>query len=261
MQKRKLGRTGLCVSPIALGGASFGYVHKAAGWDPYADNGRRLAIDTINHAIDRGVDYIDTAPLYGNGNSETLIGDVIKTRRKECVLATKVWFEHDRRKVIDSVHESLKRLQTDYIDIVQVHGRMYSNADYEHIVHGGPLDGLRQIREAGKIGFIGITTEEPWTVIQFLAHKEFDLFQIAYNFICQAAARHFLIEAAKADAAGGHAQAQGGARRGDPGSPPRHHRHAASPLRSVESSLHVRQSIRGRPRFARDGSISLMEAR
>lgn len=201
MKKRKLGRTGLDVSPIALGGASFGYVHKAAGWDPYADDGRRATIGTINHALDRGINYIDTAPLYGNGNSETLIGEVMKTRRKDCVLATKVWYEQTRQGVIDSVHESLKRLQTDYIDIVQVHGRMYTNAEYEHIVNGGPLDGLRAMREAGKIGFIGITTEEPWTVIPFLQHKEFDLFQIAYNFIYQAAARHFLIDAAKGNAA------------------------------------------------------------
>ena len=67
----------------------------------------------------------------------------MKTRRHECVLATKVWFELDRQAVIASVHDSLKRLQSDYIDVVQVHGRMYPVAEYEHIVHGGPLDALR----------------------------------------------------------------------------------------------------------------------
>lgn len=77
---------------------------------------------------------------------------------------------------------------------------MYTQAEYEHVVNGGPLDGLRVMREAGKIRFIGITTEEPWTVIPFLQHSEFDVFQIAYNFIYQAAARHFLIDAAKANA-------------------------------------------------------------
>jgi aryl-alcohol dehydrogenase-like predicted oxidoreductase len=203
MQKRILGRTGLTVSPIALGGSPFGYAHKAAGWDPYSPEGRRAAIGTIHHALDRGITYIDTAPLYGNGHSETLIGEVMKARRKECVLASKVWYEQDRQTVIDSVHESLKRLQTDYLDIVQMHGRMYTNEEYARIVaDGGPLDGLRALREAGKIGFIGITTEEPWTVLPFLQHnKEVDLFQIAYNFIYQAAARHFLIEAGKANAA------------------------------------------------------------
>jgi aryl-alcohol dehydrogenase-like predicted oxidoreductase len=200
VDKRKLGRTGLEVSPIALGAAPFGSVNRASNWDPFSEEGRRIAIATINRALDRGINYIDTAPLYGAGNSETLIGQVMKTRRDECVLASKVWFELDRQGVIDSVHQSLKRMQTDRIDIVQVHGRMYTTAECEHIVNGGPLDGLRELREAGKIDFIGITTEEPWTVIPFLRHEDFDVFQIAYNFIYQSAARHFLVEAAKADA-------------------------------------------------------------
>ena len=182
MEKRKLGRTGLNVSPIALGGASFGYVHKSANWDPWSDDGRKTVIATLNHGLELGINYIDTAPLYGAGNSETLIGEVMKTRRQGCVLATKVWFEQDKQGATDSVQESLKRLQTDYIDIVQIHGRMYSAADYEHIVKkGGPLEGLKVLREAGKIGFIGITTEEPWTVLPFLGHPEIDVYQIAYN--------------------------------------------------------------------------------
>ena len=200
IKTRKLGRTGLDVSPIALGGAAFGYVNRASNWDPHSDEGRRTVVEMLNRGLDRGINYIDTSPLYGNGHSETLIGEVMKTRRKDCVLASKAWFELDRQGVIESVHESLKRLQTDYIDIVQIHGRMYSAADYAHIVKdGGPLEGLRALRDDGKIGFIGITTEEPWTAIPFLAHQEIDVYQIAYNFIYQAEARHFLIDAAKAN--------------------------------------------------------------
>lgn len=200
MKMRKLGRTGLDVSPIAVGGAAFGYTHKSAGWDPYSESGRKIAISAIHQALDNGINYLDTAPLYGNGHSETLFGEVMKTRRKDCVLASKVWYEHDHKAVIDGVHDSLKRLNTDHIDIVQIHGRMYTPAECEHILRGGPLDALRTLRDQGKIGHIGITTEEPWTVIPFLAHPEFEVFQIAYNIIYQAAARHFLIEAAKVDA-------------------------------------------------------------
>jgi aryl-alcohol dehydrogenase-like predicted oxidoreductase len=200
MKMRKLGRTGLNVSAVALGGAPFGYRNQANDWDPWSEDGRRTAVATINRALDLGVNYIDTAPLYGNGRSETLVGEVMRTRRNECVLASKVWFEHDRQAAIDSVHESLKRLQTDRIDVLQVHGRWYSAADYEQIVNGGLLDALRSLKKEGKIGFIGITTEEPWTVLPFLAQGDFDVFQIAYNLIYQAAARHFLIESAKADA-------------------------------------------------------------
>ena len=202
MKKRQLGRTGLEVSPIALGGASFGYVHKAANWDPWSEDGRRTAIETLNHGLDRGINYIDTAPLYGKGNSEALVGEVMRTRRGECVLASKVWYEADRQGAIDSVHESLQRLQTDHIDILQIHGRMYSHADYQHITGpNGPLAGLLAMREAGKIRCIGITTEEPYTVLPFLEHPEIDLYQIAYNLIYQAASRHFLIEAAKRNVA------------------------------------------------------------
>lgn len=199
MQKRKLGRTGLSVSPIAIGGAAFTYVHKTGGWDPTTEDGRKVVYRTLNAALDRGVNYVDTAPAYGNGYSETLVGEVMKTRRKDCVLASKVWYELDRQGVIDSVHESLRRLNTDHIDIMQVHGRMYTPGEVAHI-KGGPLEALLELRRQGKIGHIGITTEEPWTVIPFLADDAFEVFQIAYNLIYQGGARHFLIEAAKVDA-------------------------------------------------------------
>ena len=198
-RRRKLGRTGLEVSPIAIGGAAFAYVHRSMGWDPLSEEGRKVVYQTLNAALDQGINYIDTAPAYGDGHSETLVGEVMKTRRDECVLASKVWYDLDRKGVIDSVHASLERLQTDHIDILQIHGRMYSPAEVEHVLNGGPLDALVELRQAGKIGHIGITTEEPWTVMPFLAHEAIEVYQIAYNLIYQAAARHFLIEAAKAN--------------------------------------------------------------
>jgi aryl-alcohol dehydrogenase-like predicted oxidoreductase len=200
MKKRLLGRTGLEVSPIAIGGAAFTYVHKSQGWDPLSEDGRKVVYATINKALDSGINYVDTAPAYGNGYSETLVGEVMKTRRKDCVLASKVWYELDHAGVVNSVHDSLERLQTDHIDIMQIHGRMYTPAEVQHILTGGPLDALLKLRQAGKIGHIGITTEEPWTVIPFLAKNDIEVYQIAYNFIYQAAARHFLIEAAKVNA-------------------------------------------------------------
>lgn len=201
MQKRRLGRTGLDVSPIAIGGAAFAYQQASTSWDPRSDLGREAVLETIHAALDRGINYIDTAPAYGDGYSETLVGEVMATRRKDCVLASKVWYELDRQGVMDSVHASLKRLQTSHIDIMQIHGRMYKSAEIDHILRGGPLDALRALKSAGLIGHIGITTEEPWTVIPFLDFPEIEVYQIAYNIIYQGAARHFLIEAAKANAA------------------------------------------------------------
>lgn len=200
MQKRRLGRTGLMVSPIAMGGAAFAYAQQSTDWDGRSADGQRSAIATINAALDAGINYLDTAPAYGDGHSETVVGEVMKTRRQDCVLASKVWYELDRQGVIDSVHASLKRLNTDHIDIMQIHGRMYAPAEVQHIL-GGPLDALRELRAAGKIGHIGITTEEPFSVLPFLAQEDIEVYQIAYNIIYQAAARHFLIEAAKRDAA------------------------------------------------------------
>lgn len=200
MNKRILGRTGLAVSPIAVGGAAFTYVHQSKDWNPMSEDGRKTVHATLNAALDQGINYIDTAPAYGNGYSETLVGEVMKTRRGDCVLASKVWYELDHKGVIDSVHQSLSRLQTDHIDIMQIHGRMYTPAEVDHIMTGGPLDALLELRAAGKIGHIGITTEEPWTVIPFLQNEAIEVYQIAYNIIYQAAARHFLIEAAKVNA-------------------------------------------------------------
>src|ERR1700722_8625368 len=187
MQRITLGRTGLNVSRIALGGYPFGGVNRANNWDPWSAEGRASAIATIHRALDLGVNYIDTAPAYGDGNSERLIGEVMRSRRADCVLATKVgWNRLDKAAVIASVEQSLERLQTDRIDLVQFHGGMYTPGEYQHIVYGGPLEALLELQRAGKIGAIGLTAEEPWTARQFLAHREFSVVQLAYNFIYQA---------------------------------------------------------------------------
>lgn len=196
MEKVKFGNTGMEVSRIGLGGFPFGGVNKARNWDPFSSEGRKTAIATIHKALDSGINYVDTAPGYGNGNSESLIGEVMKTRRHECFLATKLgWRGMDRDAVIKSVHDSLERLQTDYVDVIQFHGGMYTDEDYEHIFNGGPLDGLRALKEDGKVRFIGLTSEEPWTVRPFIASGEFSVIQICYNLIYQSAALHVLNEA------------------------------------------------------------------
>ena len=90
METVEFGNTGLKVSRIGLGGFPFGGVNKARNWDPYSPAGRRTAISTINKALDSGINYVDTASGYGRGHSESLIGEVMKTRRDECFLATKL---------------------------------------------------------------------------------------------------------------------------------------------------------------------------
>jgi aryl-alcohol dehydrogenase-like predicted oxidoreductase len=200
MQKVRFGRTGLAVTPIGLGGYPFAGVNRARGWDPYSPEGRASVLATIHTALDRGINYIDTAPAYGDGHSETLIGEVMKTRRDECVLATKVgWRSLDRSDVIESVHASLRRLRTEHVDVIQFHGGIYTDEDYRHIVEEGPLDALRTLREQGKVRFVGLTTEEPYSCLRLLATGEFDVAQLAYNLIYQGASLHALRETQKRD--------------------------------------------------------------
>lgn len=187
-----LGTTGLRVSRIGLGGYPFSGVNRARNWDPYSAEGRRTAIATIHRALDLGIDYIDTAPGYGDGHSERIIGEVMRTRRDECVLATKVGWQLPRAAVTASIHQSLARLGTSHVDVAQFHGGRYTEADYDHIVHGGPLEALRDLQRSGEIRAIGLTVEEPWTALPFIASGEFQVVQLAYNLIYQSAALHAL---------------------------------------------------------------------
>lgn len=196
MERVAFGDTGLEVSRIGLGGYPFSGVNRARGWDPYSTEGRSTVSETIHRALDLGINYIDTAPGYGDGHSERLIGEVMRTRRSECVLATKVaWTGAEKMAVMASVRESMARLDTDYLDVVQLHGGMYTEADYEHILHGGPLAALRELRQNGEVRFVGLTVEEPWTARPFIASGEFQVVQLAYNLIYQSAALHALDDA------------------------------------------------------------------
>lgn len=197
--RRMLGRTGLEVSAISLGGAAFAYRNPGAGWDPFTPVGRATVHETIHTALDQGINYIDTAAYYGDGFSESIIGEVIRDRRTDCILASKVWHELDHQGVIDSVRRSLDRLQTDRIDVMQVHGVAYTPEQAAHVA-GPVLDALAEVKAQGLIRHIGITAEVSWTLIPFLARPEVEVFQIAYNIIQQAAGRYFLAETAKVNA-------------------------------------------------------------
>src|SRR5918997_6003531 len=91
MEARVFGRTGLRVSPIGLGGYPFGGVNRAAGWDPFTPQGQATAVATVHRAIDRGITYVDTAPGYGDGTSETIFGAALAQGgyRQRVTLATK----------------------------------------------------------------------------------------------------------------------------------------------------------------------------
>lgn len=198
--KATFGRTGLSVTRLALGGYPFGGVNLAAVWNPFTPEGRKAAIRTIHAALDAGISYIDTAPSYGDGNSESIIGEATRDRRSSFYLATKVRYGNvTPADVRRSVAESLKRLQTDVIDVIQFHGGMYTEEEVDGILRGGLLDALEELRDAGNVRFIGFTVEEPWTAKPLIASGRFDVMQVRYNLIYQSAALHVLNEARDAN--------------------------------------------------------------
>jgi aryl-alcohol dehydrogenase-like predicted oxidoreductase len=195
----RLGKTGLEVTRIALGGYPFGGVNRARAWDPFTPEGRAIAIGTIRAALDAGINYIDTAPGYGDGNSETIIGEATQGHRDRFFLATKVGYRDlTPSAVTASVEASLRRLRMDAIDVIQFHGGMYEAYDVEHILNEGLLDALEALRERGLVRFVGFTVEEPWTARPLIASGRFDMVQMRYNLIYQSAALHALDEATAA---------------------------------------------------------------
>jgi aryl-alcohol dehydrogenase-like predicted oxidoreductase len=193
------GKTGLTVTRLALGGYPFGGVNHARGWDPFTPEGRQVAIRTVHAALDTGISVIDTAPSYGDGNSESIIGEATKGRRDRFTLATKVGhWNLTPEQVISSVENSARRLQTDHIDIIQFHGGMYTKEQVNHILHDGLLGALQHLRQRGLVRFLGFTVEEPWTAIPLIASNCFDIMQIRYNLIYQSAAHHALDQAREA---------------------------------------------------------------
>jgi aryl-alcohol dehydrogenase-like predicted oxidoreductase len=194
MDKIQFGNTDMKVFKIALGGYPFSGINRARGWDPYSADGRREAVRTVNTALDMGINYIDTAPGYGSGHSESIIGDVMATRRSECYLATKAPWAGSGEDVLKSCDESLKRLKTDYVDVLQLHGGRFSADDQRHILDGGPLEALRELKQKGKTRYIGVTVEEPWTAVPLVKAGVFDVIQVCYNIIRQSAGQHLLDE-------------------------------------------------------------------
>jgi aryl-alcohol dehydrogenase-like predicted oxidoreductase len=159
MRYRKLGNTGLIVSEVALGTMQFG------GKMNMGNLGQEDTTRMVKAALDNGINFIDTADVYSLGESEILVGNALKGVRVEIVLATKVRLPMGdnfnrsgatRVNIMREVEASLRRLQTDYIDLYQVHG-WDSNTPLEETLR--TLDGL--VRQ-GKVRYIGLSNFMSW---------------------------------------------------------------------------------------------------
>jgi aryl-alcohol dehydrogenase-like predicted oxidoreductase len=159
MRYRKLGNTGLIVSEVALGSMQFG------GKMNMGNLGQEDTTRMVKLALSRGINFIDTADVYSLGESETLLGNAVKGIREEIVLATKVRLPMSgnvnrsgatRVNIIHEIESSLRRLQTDYIDLYQVHG-WDSITPLEETLR--TLDDL--VRQ-GKVRYIGLSNLMSW---------------------------------------------------------------------------------------------------
>jgi len=169
MKHRKLGHTGLIVSEVALGSMQFG------GKMNMGNLGQEDTTRMVKLALDHGVNLIDTADVYSLGESETLLGNALKGIRQEIVLATKVRLPMGenfnrsgatRVNILREVEGSLERLQTDYIDLYQVHG-WDSNTPLEETLR--TLDDL--VRQ-GKVRYIGLSNLMSWQAATAIGLQE-----------------------------------------------------------------------------------------
>ncbi len=187
MRYRKLGRTQLRVSEVGVGGAQFGLTNYMGFWDPFTEEAQRTATATIHRALELGYNYFDTAPGYGNGRSEEMVGEALKGHREKAIIATKVgsdqWTPEGIR---NSVEASLRRLQVDVIDIIQFHGGWYRREQVDIIFSKGGLETFLRLKEKGKVRFIGFTAEGPSAgVEELIATDAFDTMQVRYNLMYQ----------------------------------------------------------------------------
>jgi L-galactose dehydrogenase len=156
MDLRKLGKTDLNLSLIGFGGSALG----GAFGDIDPGEGMRA----VHLAVDSGINFFDVSPYYGITLAETRLGAALAGRRDRIILATKCGrygmaeFDFSAKRVIASMDESLRRLQTDYIDLFQVHDLEFGDAQQ---IIDETLPALRQLQQQGKARYIGITGYPP----------------------------------------------------------------------------------------------------
>jgi aryl-alcohol dehydrogenase-like predicted oxidoreductase len=168
-----LGKTGIQVSALCFGGAHWGRIESDAE-----------AIRMLHEAIDAGVTFLDNAWEYNRGRSEELMGKAIQGRRQQVVLMTKVCSHgRDKKVALQQLEESLRRLNTDYLDLWQIHEVVYEDDPDRHFVPGGAADALLEAKRQGKVRFIGFTGhKDPKIHLKMLARDfPFDTCQMPLN--------------------------------------------------------------------------------
>jgi aryl-alcohol dehydrogenase-like predicted oxidoreductase len=187
MKKNRVGNSTISVSEISLGALHFGV---------YLD--QKESLDLLSFAVDRGINFIDTGPLYGGGVSEEIVGKFIQSQRNSMVISTKVGLSKEVRadgtfgvgvkkltcqNITNSLNESLSKLQTDYIDILQLHAYDPDTKLVESI------EVLEELVRVGKIRTYGVSNYNPEQFIELIKtvdeneYKNFSCIESHYNLI------------------------------------------------------------------------------
>jgi aryl-alcohol dehydrogenase-like predicted oxidoreductase len=203
MKYRMLGRTGLSVSEVGFGGAGIGHV-----WGHTTDEACRRA---VRRAVDLGVNFFDTSPMYGAGRSEENLGRALKGLRDRVCIATKVRLRTEEDladmpgAVRRSVEQSLRRLCTDRVEVLQIHHQLGPEGG-QYLAAAGPPpryafrltreqglrlgEAMQQMVRGGKVRFLGVTAWDghPAVIEPLLASGLFHTAQVLYNMLNRTAA-------------------------------------------------------------------------
>ncbi|GGD53501.1 aldo/keto reductase [Paenibacillus nasutitermitis] len=169
MEYTQLGRTGWQVSKLGLGGAPLG--------GDFGETTDREVEDVVHAAIDLGINFFDTAPLYGQGESERRLGLALRGRRDRVILATKAVMRgesYSYDNTIRSVEESLRRLQTDWIDLIQLHELESCG---EEMARNETLPAFRTLLEQGKVRALGVNAGQLGLLLPFVQENLVDTVQ------------------------------------------------------------------------------------
>lgn len=183
MERRRLGRTGLQVSVLGYGaGAVGGLFTKGAA----VDQERAMA-----RAIEAGINYFDTAAIYGNGESERNLGRALKALKADVVVGTKVRLVAEHRKdvagaIVRGMEDSLKRMGRDHVDLFQLHNPLAAQDAGDKLAVDIALEqvapAMEKLKASGKTRFIGFSgVGEPAALLRAVDSKLFDTVQVVYN--------------------------------------------------------------------------------
>jgi len=169
MQKRKLGKTGEEVSILGIGGFHL------------VEISTQNAANIINRYLDEGGNYVETAPGYGNGESEIKVGKALKGRREECLLTSKTHLR-EKKQAKGMLNESLKHLQTDHLDFWFMHA-VNTDEDWARVNSSqGALRAAEEAKKEGKIRYIGISGHRPEVLIKAIREYSFDVVMAVINY-------------------------------------------------------------------------------